>query len=60
MGQSRSHGDLGHNAEGEGRESFGQSEEPGRGALEGRSQDMVPGKGALTHWGLVGYACIPV
>lgn len=60
MGRSKSHGDLCHNAEGGGRERFGQSEETGRSVLEGHSQDMGLGRGALTRWGLEGYACSPV
>lgn len=56
-GQNRSHGDLGHSVEGEGRRRVGQSEGPGKGALVGHSQGRGHGK-ALTHWG-VGYACNP-
>ena len=43
------HGDHDHTVEGEGRRSFGQSEGPDRGALEGHSQGRGPGKGVLTH-----------
>lgn len=59
MGQCRSHGDLGHGVEGEGRRRVDQSEGPGRGALEGSSQGRGPGKGALTHLVEEGYACNP-
>lgn len=60
VGQSRPHGDLGHNAADEGRRRFGQSEEPGKSALEDHSPDMGPGKGVLNHWGPEGYGCNPV
>lgn len=57
--QCRPHGDFCHSVEGEGRRKLGQSEGPGRGAPEGRSQDRGPGKGVLTHWGEEGYGCNP-
>lgn len=55
-GQGRGHGDPWcHSVEGEDRKRVGQSEGPGKGALEGHSQGRAPGKGVLqTHWGVEG------
>lgn len=59
VGQSSSHGDLGHGVEDEGKRRVDQSEVPGRDALEGRSQDRGPGKVVLIHWVVEDYACNP-
>lgn len=59
VGQCRSRDDLGRGVEGEGKRKVDQSEGPGRGALDGRSQGRRPGKGVLTHWVAEGYAYNP-
>lgn len=58
--QHRSHGDLDHGEEGEGRRRVDQSEGPGRGALGGNGWNRDPDKEVLTHLVEEGYGCNPV